>query len=65
MSKQFGEIIIDNCEYAFDPIFEVSDKNKLLQINISTNKRGKGNFFHRTLLITIFIQLSNNIIFWV
>ena len=38
------ELIIDNCSYEFDLSFDVLDKNKPLQINISTNKIGNGDF---------------------
>ena len=37
----FGELITDDCYYAFDPCFEVLDENKPLQINISNNEGGK------------------------
>ena len=60
----FGELIIDHFEYALDPYFEVLDKNKPLQINISTNKRGNGNFFG-TSLITVLIKLSKTIVYCV
>ena len=35
---------------AFDPCFEVLDENKPLQINISTNKIGKGNFLSQSFI---------------
>ena len=41
--RSFGGLIKDYGVYEFDPGFEVLDTNKPLQLNISTNKRGKGN----------------------
>ena len=42
--SRFEELDIDNFPYAFGPCFEVLEENKPLQINISTDKRGKGVF---------------------
>ena len=51
----FGEMEIYHCSYAFDPCFEVWEKNNTLDINIYTNKRGNGDFLHITSLRTIII----------
>ena len=48
----FGKLIIYNCQSSFGPGFEVLKKNNPLQINISANKRGNGDFFHSPSLIT-------------
>ena len=61
----FGQMIIDNCSFAFYPSFEVLEENNPLQINISTNKGEKGDFWHITSIRTIIIQLSKTRIVWV
>ena len=54
-----GELVIDNCSCAFDPGFQVFDKNNHLQTNISPIKRGNIGFVYRTQLIIILIQFSS------